>query len=93
MAARGTIAKNEITQKILSTFEGAFINDKEIRIPFVENGELLQLKCTLTCAKENIEVASSPAIEAAQAPQEAQPIEMTSDEKQRVSDLLKKLGL
>ena len=40
MALKGTIAKKEITDKILAAFEGSFLyNDgKEIRIPFVEEG-------------------------------------------------------
>ena len=40
MAARGTESKTKITEKILNTFEGSFLNDKEIRIPMNENGEL-----------------------------------------------------
>ena len=32
MAVRGQKLKAQITQKILDTFEGSFINDKEIRI-------------------------------------------------------------
>lgn len=54
MAAKGTIAKEAITKKILSTFDGSFVNGKEIRIPFMEEGNLIQIKITLTAAKENI---------------------------------------
>lgn len=54
MAVKGAVAKQEITEKILSTFEGAFINDKEIRVPVQENGERVEIKITLTAAKVNV---------------------------------------
>lgn len=53
--ARGTESKEIITRKILETFENSFKYDKEIRIPIVENGELIQIKVTLTAAKVNVE--------------------------------------
>ncbi len=54
--AKGAESKQIITQKILDTFDGAFVwNDgKEIRIPIVENGEPIEIKIALTCAKENV---------------------------------------
>ena len=52
--ARGAEAKQIITDKILQTFEGAFIYGKEIRVPLQENGERVEIKVTLTCAKENV---------------------------------------
>ena len=39
MAVKGIQAKADITKKILETFDGSFMNDKEIRIPVMENGE------------------------------------------------------
>lgn len=50
--ARGSIAKEEITTKILSAFEGAFVHDKIIRVPIQENGEIVEIKITLTAAKD-----------------------------------------
>ena len=57
MAVRGTESKKIIINKILETFPNSFIYDggKEIRIPLEENGEVLQIKCVLTCAKTNVE--------------------------------------
>jgi hypothetical protein len=55
MAARGAVLKEAITAKILKTFQGSFVNGKEIRIPGYENGELVQVKVTLIAAKDNIE--------------------------------------
>lgn len=60
MAVKGAESKKKITDKILETFEGAFLNDKEIRIPMVEGGSEVQIKVTLTAAKENISV--TPAV-------------------------------
>ena len=51
MAAKGVGAKIKCLNKILEVFEGSFINDKEIRIPCVEDGEYVEIKVTLTCAK------------------------------------------
>lgn len=92
--ARGSQAKEEITQKILETFESSFINDKEIRIPVEENGEIIQIKVTLTAAKVNVENNAGGAISNAaveQAP--PQKVEVTEEEKQNVQKLMENLGL
>ena len=54
--ARGQELKKEITKKILEFFPNSFLyNDgKEIRICGQENGEEIQVKVTLTAAKENV---------------------------------------
>ena len=46
MAAKGSISKEIIVQKILDTFDGAFKFDKEIRIPMIEDGAEVQIKVT-----------------------------------------------
>lgn len=63
--ARGTESKSVITKKILETFEGSFLyNDgKEIRIPLKEDGEIVQIKVTLTCAKTNVDAIDSTPVE------------------------------
>lgn len=109
--ARGQIAKAEITKKILSSFEGAFsYNDgKEIRIPIEENGELIQVKVTLTAAKENVNpgddnaipgvntITSNEDIDFSQktvtASKETTITKPTEEEKKNVNDLLRALGL
>lgn len=52
---RGQDSKKIIFDKILSTFEGSFMynNNKELRIPMLENGERVEIKVTLTAAKDN----------------------------------------
>ena len=96
MAVKGSAAKAEITNRILNTFNGSFLyNDgKEIRVPIVENGETIQIKITLTCAKVAVEAGSDVAIPATAKENKTDPIsEMTNDEKNEVSDLIHSLGL
>ena len=98
--ARGSLSKEIITQKILETFAGAFINDKEIRIPMLEGGEEVQIKITLTAAKENIahEGAAgdfNPAFETASAfptSVNKEPIKATEEEKAAVAEMMAALG-
>ena len=66
--ARGTESKNTITAKLLETFAGSFIYDKNIIIPMVENGENLQIKIALTCIKTNVSTEDSTPAEFKAAP-------------------------
>lgn len=94
--ARGAIAKENITKQILNTFEGSFINEKEIRIPYVENGEEVEIKVTLTCAKDNIRGGASAANEPVSAwttTEPAVPVQVTEEEKKNVKKLLEALNL
>lgn len=95
--AKGTQLKEEITQKILNTFPGSFKFNKELRIPGVEGGEQLQIKVSLTCAKENVEsedtMISFIATDNDGEEIMNKPIEPSADEKKRVEDLIAKLGL
>jgi len=93
--AKGSIAKDTITKCILKVFDGSFVVDgKEIRIPFMENGELVQIKVALTCAKVNVEGG-----DAANAIAEGTPAftdtnkEITPEEVQAVRDLIAQLNL
>lgn len=98
MAAKGAWAKEQIWNKILTEFNGAFVNEKEIRVPMIENGERVEIKITLTCAKVNVggaEAATSggttPAVTSSTEPAVA--AEPTEEEKKNVTDFLNKLGL
>lgn len=102
MAARGAIAKEQITQQILEAFAGSFKYDKEIRIPIMENGEQIQIKVTLTAAKTNVEGGSDTALpgEVATPTATAKPLkentvvaEVTEEEKQNVMKAMAALGL
>ena len=106
--ARGALSKQEVMKKILSTFDGAFLyNDqKEIRIPMMEDGEEIQIKVALTAAKENVnpgddnalpgEISTKAAdtgINFEQTTKETKIVEPTEEEKNNVKDLLAALGL
>ena len=102
MAARGSESKNIITAKLLETFAGSFIYDKNVIIPMVENGENLQIKIALTCAKTNVESGMDNAIPGAEmssttvAPKAIDNhgvAEVTEEEKQNVLKAMKALGL
>lgn len=104
--AKGALAKENIINKILEIFEGAFKYDKEIRIPMMENGEEVQIKVALTCAKTNVDRGEDVAIPGASTVKASTTTasatvskvsttvaEPTEEEKKNVEDLLIKLGL
>ena len=100
--ARGAVSKTKATETILKTFPGSFIYDKEIRIPFQEDGEEIQLKCVLTCAKVNVEPNGDVAIPGEVSaninfedskPIEQKVVEPTQEEKDNVKKLMETFGL
>lgn len=94
--ARGAIAKEKITQKILEMFENSFPYGKELRIPLEENGERVEIKVTLTCAKENVggnSAFAEPQSETSQPAQASVPAAPTEQEKANIADLMSRLGL
>ena len=98
MAAKGNEAKSKITKKILETFgNSAFIANggKEIRINEEENGELIQIKLTLTASKTPIspngeDISAQGNIIFAETANIN--IEMTAEEKENIADFIKKIG-
>ena len=101
--AKGAQSKELVTKKILETFDGSFQYDKEIRIPLIEDGNEIQLKCVLTCAKVNVEPNGENTIPGENVSneinfsqiQDATPtnIEPTQEEKDNIEHLMKVLGL
>lgn len=103
--ARGAAAKEEIINRLLSTFEGSFKFDKEIRIPMMENGEEVQIKVTLTCSKVNVDRGSDtalpgvsqtkdkPVVGSISNATDSSLIEPTAEEKANVKALMERLGL
>ncbi len=102
--ARGAVAKAEVLKKIQNSFEGAFLyNDgKELRIPMMEDGEQVQIKVALTCAKDNVEPGQDNAIPGATTNEkiefentsvEKKVVKPTEEEVKNVNDLLQALGL
>lgn len=100
--ARGAVSKTKATEMILKAFPGSFTYDKEIRIPFQEDGEEIQLKCVLTCAKVNVEPNGDVAIPGEVSadinfedskPIEQKTVEATQEEKDTVKRLMQTFGL
>ena len=81
--------------KILEVFPNSFINGKEIRICGNENGEEVQIKVTLTAAKENIvnETVEKPGSAATIAPTDDYTVEITPKAKRTVAEMLAALNL
>ena len=100
MALKGSISKEIVTKKILEIFEGSFQYEKEIRIPMEEDGNQIQLKCVLTCAKTNVEPNGENAIPGEVIPvtagipaNEKTFVEPTQEEKDNVKKLMQMLNL
>ena len=105
--AKGSISKETIMAKILEVFPDAFVYDKTIRIPMIEDGNPLQIKVTLTAAKDNVEPGGDAAVPGAKATKVvaiangAEPVfedvpaavEPSAEELNAVSNLMISLGL
>lgn len=99
--AKGALSKEIVMKKILETFPGAFVYDKELRIPMIEGGEEVQIKVALTCAKTNVEIGGDTAIpgdfppppNTPVTPARTEPVAPSDQEKKAVGDLLRSLGL
>lgn len=103
--ARGTDSKAIVIKKILETFPDSFLynNDKEIRIPMKENGETIEIKVVLSCAKTPVADAANAALDwsspsatevgyAATTSQQTA-TEISEEDRRKVQELMAKLGL
>ena len=98
MAVKGAAAKAEVTKKILEHFPGSFTHEKEIRIPYVEDGVAGEIKVVLTAAKNLVGAGAQPQesdegkleFSEVEAPQLSEPSEA---EKERLKSLLYKLNM
>ena len=103
--AKGTIGKQNVINKIKAAFGADYIGeyDKKIYVWTQENGERIQIALSLTCPKVQVAVADAPATGDFNFEDDApsivvaagayQPAEITDDERERVNDLIRKLGL
>jgi len=95
MAVRGSVAKTLIGTAILQVFPNSFIDSdgKTIRIPTTCEGEPIEVKISMTAAKDivgNGGQASSVATSKQAVPQNT---EMTDEEIAEVRRIVTKLGL
>lgn len=95
--ARGTTAKTLIGNAILQVFPGSFIDTdrKTIRIPTTCENELIEIKVTLTAAKDviNENGVSSSVVASSTPTAEPQNRAMTDEEIAEVRDLIARMGL
>ena len=96
--AKGSSSKEILIAKLKEVYPDSFIYEKNLIIPFIEDGQKIQLKVALTCCKTNIEQGGDVAIPGAQTPtvsaptNEKTPIEPTAEEKKNISDFLSSMG-
>ena len=108
MAAKGTIAKENVIKKIANEFGKDFIGefDKKIYVWANDGGEQVQIAISLTCPKNPIEIATNIKTSGGDwdfsddapantkvAIANAGPAEITEDEKANIAELMAKLGL
>ena len=103
--ARGNDAKEYIVNKMAAAFGDAWIGEysKKYYVWSQENGERIQIAISLTCPKVPVEVSSAPVAGDFNFEDDApgvvvaaggyQPAEITEDERDKVRDLMKALGL
>lgn len=103
--AKGAIGKQNVINKIQQAFGADYIGeyDKKIYVWTTENGERIQIAMSLTCPKVQVSVADTPvtgdfnfeddAPNVVVAAGAYQPADITPEERERVNDLIKKLGL
>ena len=95
--ARGSSSKENLKRKLLEIFPNSFLynSDKEIRVPMVEDGSPIEIKITLTAAKDIVGGGASvndtfvPVEFSAPASVSAEP---TDEEKENVATLLRNMG-
>lgn len=99
MAAKGTIAKEKVIQKIEQVFGSDYIGiyDKKIYLWSEENGEKIQIALTLTCPKNLIEASSFDDKESVselnfEDSSQKLPV-INEEERENINKLMQKLGL
>lgn len=103
--ARGSESKASVFKKLMEVYPESFWEDEDkiLRIPVTENGDVIEIKVTLTAAKNNLGggAAASAFVAPGQeevssfmpAPEPSVEVEVTEEEKERVAQLLASLGL
>lgn len=104
--AKGIVTKAKVLKEIMNLYgDAAFLSPdgKELRIEATEDGESLQIKIAVTCAKVNIErggetvSAPTPAKVSTTAAAPSSPATNltgpTEEEKQMIANLLEKMGI
>lgn len=99
--AKGAVAKEQIAKKMAEIFGADWIGerDKKYYLWANENGERIQIAINMTCPKTPVGETGATAdsnvlnFEDGATADGETPIEITTDEKKNVADLMAKLGL
>jgi hypothetical protein len=105
--AKGTIAKQNVINKIAQSFGADYIGevDKKIYVWAEENGEKVQIALSLTCPKTAVAAAApagvknggfdfeTPAAVAPVASASFEPAEITDEERNNIAAMMARLGL
>lgn len=104
--ARGAIGKQQVIEKIAAAFGEDYIGeiDKKLYVWTNEEGERIQIAISLTCPKNPVKIENNSIPQTATGdwdfegeiittPVLANKAEITLEEKQKVADLMAKLGL
>lgn len=91
--AKGASSKANITNILRTIFKDSFMDGKTLRIPCTEDGEIVEIKVTLTAAKNVLgEAEPTQTVAAQKVDLSSFSIELTDEEKDLVDDYLKKLS-
>ena len=100
MAARGSIAKENVEKIIKEAFGKSFVgvSDKKIYVTADDGGEQVQISISLTCPKNPIEVVSGDGqgfdfSNPTMAATTFTPAEYTEEEKETINELMRALNL
>ena len=104
MAAKGSIAKVEVTKMIQDAFGENFLGefDKKIYVQVPENGEMVQIAIALTCPKTPVVVSTGPVIKGDKMDFENEStissplplnVEITDEERENIAIMMARLGL
>ena len=93
--AKGAESKAKLIEKLKEIYPDAFEYGKEFRIPFEEDGQRVEIKVALTCAKSNVSgegVSEVSGVES-NTPVDVVPAAPTEEEKANIAALMDRLGL
>lgn len=92
--AKGASSKQIIIDKIMEIYPAAFIYGKELRIPMEEDGQNIEIKLTLACAKNNVKDNDiNENTVSFENNNNNNNIEPSDEEKENISKLMERLGL
>lgn len=93
--AKGAESKAKLIEKLKEIYPDAFEYGKEFRIPFEEDGQRVEIKVALTCAKSNVggEGVSEVSGVESNTPADVAPAAPTEEEKANIAALMDRLGL